>query len=90
MTALAKGLDRTFTTRGDRPHTFDIACQAPAPHTLTLTLVRGGTQSEGEVVCGDREADRFDIPAGASFTARIKASTQDTDGLVLWRLDTVP
>lgn len=89
MAALAKGLTRTFTVKGDRPYTFDIACQVPAPHTLTLTLARGDTQSEWEVECGDREADQFNIPAGAPFTATITPAQRDTDGLVLWRLDAV-
>ncbi|WP_158973148.1 hypothetical protein [Streptomyces griseus] len=89
VTALTKGLDRTFTAKGDRPYTFDIACQAPAPHTLTLTLARGEAEREWEVECGDRDADRFNVPAGAPFTATITPTERDTDGLVLWRLDTV-
>ncbi|MFF0001445.1 hypothetical protein [Streptomyces avermitilis] len=89
MTALAQGLDRTFTAKGDRPYTFDIVCQARAPHTLILTLARGGAEGEWEVECGDREADQFNIPTGAPFTAGITPSNRDTDGLVLWRLNTV-
>ncbi|WP_367318813.1 hypothetical protein [Streptomyces sp. HUAS ZL42] len=87
--ALAQGLDKTITAKGDRPYTFDIACQTPAPHTLTLTLVRGEAQNEWEMECGDREADQFNIPAGAPFTARIAPSNRDIDGLVAWRLNTV-
>ncbi|MFF3333835.1 hypothetical protein ACFYWX_30525 [Streptomyces sp. NPDC002888] len=89
MAALAQGLDRTFKAKGDRPYTFDIACQAAAPHTLALTLTRGDAESEWDVECGDREADQFNIPAGAPFTATIAPAKRDTDGLVLWRLNTV-
>ncbi|MEU9668479.1 hypothetical protein AB0J81_03320 [Streptomyces bobili] len=87
--SLAKGLNRTFTTPGDRPYTFDIACQTPAPNTLTVTLIRGETESEWELECGDREADQFNVPAGAPVTARITPPNRDTDGIVLWRLNTV-
>ncbi|MFI7297668.1 hypothetical protein [Streptomyces sp. NPDC050121] len=87
--ALAKGLNTTFATKGDRPYTFDIACQAPAPHTLTLTLVRGEVANEWEVECGDREADQFNIPAGTPVTARITPPNRDADGLISWRLNTI-
>ncbi|MEU7418143.1 hypothetical protein [Streptomyces antibioticus] len=86
---LADGLDRTFAARGDRPYTFDIACQAAAPHTVVLTLVRGDAESEWEVECGDREADQFNVPAGAPFTAAVAPAKPVVDGLVLWRLNTV-
>ncbi|MCE0447800.1 hypothetical protein LT493_39280 [Streptomyces tricolor] len=33
---LARGLDKTFSPKATAPHTFDIACQAPADRTLTL------------------------------------------------------
>ncbi|MEU6590553.1 hypothetical protein ABZ923_15255 [Streptomyces sp. NPDC046881] len=89
MEDLARGLDKTFTPKGNRPHTFDIACQAPADHTLTLTLAGAGAESEWEVTCGDREADRFNIPAGSRFTARIPAADRHTQGLVQWRLSTI-
>ncbi|MEU3278392.1 hypothetical protein [Streptomyces antibioticus] len=88
---LADGLDRTFTADGDRPYTFDIACQAAttAPHTVVLTLVRGDAESEWELECGDREADQFNVPAGAPFTATVAPAKPVVDGLVLWRLTTV-
>ncbi|MER7192792.1 hypothetical protein [Streptomyces flaveolus] len=78
-------MDRTFRAQGDRPYTFDIACQAAAPHTVA----RGDAESEWEVECGDHEADRFNILAGAPFTAEVTPAGRGTDGLVLWRLDTV-
>ncbi len=87
--SLSVGLDRTFAARGDRPYTFDIACQAAAPHTVVLTLVRGDAESEWEVECGDREADQFNVPAGAPFTATVAPAKPGTDGLALWRLNTV-
>lgn len=89
MAQLADGLDKTFTATGDRPYTFDIACQAPTSRTLTLSLARGEAETEWELDCGDREADQFNIPAGPPFTARIAGSGPDTDGLVLWRLNTI-
>ncbi|WP_030347250.1 hypothetical protein [Streptomyces sp. NRRL S-1022] len=89
MENLAQGLNKTFTSKENRPHTFDIACQAPDDHTLTLTLARGGVESEWEVKCGDRQADQFNIPAGSRFTARIPAAGQHTQGLMQWRLNTV-
>jgi hypothetical protein len=89
MEDLARGLERTFALEENRPHTFGIACQAPADRTLTLTLARGDVTSEWEVTCGDREADWFNIPAGGRFTARLPAADPHTQGFVLWRLDTV-
>ncbi|MGW1324505.1 hypothetical protein ACWD64_18425 [Streptomyces antibioticus] len=86
---LADGLNRTFTADGDRPYTFDIACQAAAPHTVVLTLVRGDAESAWEVGCGDREADQFNVPAGAPFTATVAPAKPGTDGLAVWRLNTV-
>ncbi|MFF1548214.1 hypothetical protein [Streptomyces sp. NPDC058291] len=88
-TTLAKGLNRTLTTQDKRPYTFDIACQAPATHTLTLTLTRGDVTNEWDVQCGDREADQFNIPAGAPITARITPASGGTDGIISWRLNTV-
>lgn len=88
MANLARGLGRTFTAEG-RPRTLDIACQAPAPHSITLTLTRGTAKSEWEVTCGDREADQFNIPAGGVFTAHVPPAADDTDGLVMWRLNAV-
>jgi len=87
--ALAQGMEKTFSTPGDRPYTFDIACQTPTPHTLTLALVRGEAKTEWEVECDGREGDRFNIPAGSAFTAGIAPVSRDTDGLVVWRLSTV-
>jgi hypothetical protein len=89
MESLAGGLNKTFTGKGDRPYTFDVACQAPDRRSLTLTLARGDAESEWEVTCGDREADQFNIPAGGRFTAKITQAGQHADGLVLWRLNTV-
>lgn len=86
--ALAQGMKKTSSTPGDRPYTFDVACQTPTPHTLTLALVRGGAKTEWEVECGGREGDRFNIPAGSAFTAGITPD-RDTGGLVVWRLNTV-
>ncbi|WP_037864317.1 hypothetical protein [Streptomyces sp. NRRL S-340] len=85
MASLPQGLDKTFTAEG-RPHTLDIACQAPGPRSITLILGRGTVESEWEVTCGDREADQFNIPAGALFTARVARTGPDAEGLVLWRL----
>ncbi|MFG2127117.1 hypothetical protein ACGFNV_04890 [Streptomyces sp. NPDC048751] len=39
--------------------------------------------------CGDREAEQFNIPGDAPFTATITPAKRDADGLVLWRLDAV-
>ncbi|MBN0044866.1 hypothetical protein JS756_12260 [Streptomyces actuosus] len=89
MENLTQGLAKTFEVKGTAPYTFGIACQAPTDRTVTLTLSRGTANSEWEVTCGDREADRFDIPAGGRFTAGIAPTAQNADGLVLWRLDTV-
>ncbi|MCF3128906.1 hypothetical protein [Streptomyces olivochromogenes] len=89
MESLARGLKKTFTAQGDRAYTFDVACQAPAPRSVTLTLTRGDADSEWEVTCGDREADQFNIAAGGPFTVRITHAVKDAEGLVLWRLNTV-
>ncbi|MET9142245.1 hypothetical protein [Streptomyces sp. NPDC004042] len=88
MAALPQGLDRTFAAEG-RPHTFDIACQAPGPRSITLTLDRGTARSEWEVTCGDLEADQFNIPSGVRFAARVPPMGPDAQGLVLWRFNTV-
>ncbi|MGW7379194.1 hypothetical protein [Streptomyces sp. NPDC054794] len=89
MESLARGLKKTFTAQGDRPYTVDVACQAPAHRSVTLTLARGDAHSEWEVTCGDREADQFNIAVGGPFTVRITHAGQDAEGLVLWRLNTV-
>ncbi|POX58777.1 hypothetical protein C3492_35990 [Streptomyces sp. Ru62] len=89
MENLVRGLDKTYTPKENRPHTFDIACQAPTHRTLTLTLSRGDAESEWEVTCGDREADQFNIPAGNRFTARIPAAGRHVQGFIQWRLNTV-
>ncbi|MFE1342494.1 hypothetical protein ACFW6K_33045 [Streptomyces sp. NPDC058733] len=88
VNSLSQGLNKTFTAK-DRPHTFDIACQAPGPRSITLTLTRGTAQSEWDVTCGDREADQFNIPAGSTFTAHVPAAGTAIDGLVLWRFNAV-
>ncbi|MEU8621938.1 hypothetical protein [Streptomyces sp. NPDC048623] len=93
MEDLDRGLDKTFEAKGDHPYSLDIACQAPTDRTVTLTLARGGSHSEWEVTCGDREADRFSVPAGGRFTATIASAGEAggaADGLVLWRLSTRP
>lgn len=88
MAALPQGLDKTFAAEG-RPHTLDIACQAPGPRSITLTLERGTAKSEWEVTCGDLEADQFNIPSGARFAARVAPTGPDVQGLVLWRFNAV-
>ncbi|MFF9620610.1 hypothetical protein [Streptomyces griseosporeus] len=93
VTRLAQGLERTFgATFGatdDRPLALTVACQAPAARSLTLTLARGTTSADWDVTCGDREADRFDIPAGTRFTARVTPADAATEGVLMWRLDAV-
>ncbi|MFH8937615.1 hypothetical protein [Streptomyces griseosporeus] len=89
VTRLAQGLERTFGASEDRPRALTVACQAPAVRSLTLTLARGATSADWEVTCGDREADRFDIPAGTRFTARVTPADAATQGVLLWRLDAV-
>ncbi|MER5587447.1 hypothetical protein ABT090_38220 [Streptomyces asoensis] len=86
---LIEGLNRTLTTKGRKPYTFDISCQTPSAHTLTLTLMRGDTTSEWDVACGDREADQFDIPGGTPFTARVTPVGGQVEGIISWRLSTV-
>ncbi|MEU3842726.1 hypothetical protein AB0E88_22165 [Streptomyces sp. NPDC028635] len=88
MESLAQGLNKSLTAKG-RPHTLDVACQAPGPRTVTLTLTRGAARSEWDVTCGDREADRFNIPADSTFTARVTPLGHDIDGLVSWRFNAV-
>ncbi|MFD8201187.1 hypothetical protein [Streptomyces sp. NPDC059701] len=39
-------------------------------------------------VCGDREADQLNIPAGEPFTTRGDPINDGTD-LILWRRDTI-
>ncbi|MFG2574145.1 hypothetical protein [Streptomyces sp. NPDC048481] len=82
-----RGFDRTFAGTADGPRALTLACQAPVPHTLTVTLERGTRRDAGEVRCGDREGDRFDVPAGVAFTVRITPAP--LDGIVLWRLNAV-
>lgn len=89
MEDLARGLDKAFETKGNRPYTFGISCQAPTDRVVTLTLARGDAEIGWEVTCGDREADQFNIPAGGRFTAEVAPMGKNTDGLVLWRLGTV-
>ncbi|MDX3803652.1 hypothetical protein [Streptomyces sp. AK04-3B] len=88
-TTLAKGLNRTLTTQGQRPYTFDISCQTPSAHTLTLTLMRGDAVNEWDVECGDREADQFNIPAGTPITARITPANGGNEGIISWRLNSI-
>ncbi|MEU5275573.1 hypothetical protein AB0G87_04040 [Streptomyces asoensis] len=85
---LIEGLNRTLTTKGRKPYTFAISCQTPSAHTLTLTLMRGDTTSEWDVACGDREADRFAIPGGTPFTARVTPVSGRAEGIIIWRLGT--
>ncbi|MFF8591067.1 hypothetical protein ACF061_06430 [Streptomyces sp. NPDC015220] len=90
METRPQGLERTFPAKGNRPYTLGVACQAPVTdRSVTLTLERGAEVSEYEVTCGDREADLFNVPAGAPFTARISPDRRDTHVMVLWRLDTI-
>lgn len=89
MEDLARGLHKSFEAKGDRPYALDLACQAPTDRSVTLTLARGDANSEWEVTCGEPEADRFSIPAGARFTATVPPTGTEGDGLVLWRLSTV-
>ncbi|WP_314220058.1 hypothetical protein [Streptomyces zaehneri] len=88
-TTLAKGLSRTFKTQSQKPYTFDISCQTPSAHTLTLTLMRGDAANEWDVECGDREADQFNIPAGTPFTARTTPAGGQAEGIISWRLNTI-
>ncbi|MGW2619104.1 hypothetical protein [Streptomyces sp. NPDC001500] len=81
---LARGFERTYAGGDDGPRSLTLACQAPAPHTLTVTLERGARRDAREVRCGDREGERFAVPAGAAFTVRIAPAR--LDGFVGWRL----
>ncbi|WP_329407483.1 hypothetical protein OG802_04755 [Streptomyces sp. NBC_00704] len=85
MADTIRGFDRTFAGTADGPRSLTLACQAPVPHILTVTLERGTRRDAGEVRCGDREGDRFDVPAGVAFTVRIAPAP--LDGIVLWRLN---
>ncbi len=89
MERLEQGLTKTFAAKGGRPYTFDVACRTPTAPSIALTLQRGGSESEYEVECGDRAADQFNIPAGAPFTVRITPAQRGTDGIILWRLNTI-
>ncbi|MFC7916378.1 hypothetical protein [Streptomyces sp. NPDC057386] len=86
MVRLSEGLTWTLSADG-APHTLAVTCQAPGPRSLTLTLTRGSAHSEWDVTCGDREADRFAVPVGSTFTAHIPAAGPGVDALVLWRFD---
>ncbi|MFI2644619.1 hypothetical protein [Streptomyces sp. NPDC018610] len=89
-TTLARALERTFPTKGGRPHAFVVVCRSPAAgRSVTLTLERGEEGSDYEVTCGDREADRFEVPAGSPFTVRVVPDRRDADVMVLWRVETV-
>ncbi|MFC5722153.1 hypothetical protein ACFP1Z_18475 [Streptomyces gamaensis] len=85
---IASGLEQEFAAPGDRPYRLDITCDAVGIEEAALTLSRGGKEQTYDVGCGDRQADRFDIPAGRPFTARVEA-VKDGTGLILWRLGTV-
>ncbi|MCQ9130137.1 hypothetical protein [Streptomyces hilarionis] len=84
---VGRGLDRTFAGTDGAARSLALACQASAPHTLTVTLRRGSWRDVREMRCGDREGVLFDVPAGAAFTVRIAPAR--LDGLVLWRLHAV-
>jgi len=85
---IANGLAKTHKAPGDRPYLLSIACDADGVGELVLTLSRRGQEQAYGIECGDREADQFNIPAGAPFTVRVDP-VEDGTGLILWRLDTV-
>ncbi|MFE2263888.1 hypothetical protein [Streptomyces griseosporeus] len=85
---LTEGLERAFGP-ADRPLALTVACQTPSARSLTLTLARGGTSADWDVTCGDREADRYDIPAATGFTAHVTRADATAQGVLLWRLDAV-
>ncbi|MCG7523260.1 hypothetical protein MHW47_02165 [Streptomyces sp. OfavH-34-F] len=87
-TFVASGMDRKHTAHGDRPYLLSITCDTYGIEELTLTLSRGDQEQAYGIGCGDREADRFSIPAGESFTAQVDPVENGT-GLILWRLDTI-
>ncbi|MEW9519139.1 hypothetical protein [Streptomyces tubercidicus] len=85
---IASGVHKTFRAPGKRWYRLDITCDTRGVAELTLTLTRGDAEQIYGIGCGDREADQFNIPPGAPFTARVNAVRNGT-GLVLWRLNTV-
>ncbi|PBC81553.1 hypothetical protein SAMN05428945_3908 [Streptomyces sp. 2224.1] len=85
---LASGVNKTFQAPGKRWYRLDITCDAAGVDELTLTLTRGSREQAYGIGCGDREADQFNIPPGAPFTARVE-TVRSVPGLVLWRLNTV-
>ncbi|GAA5615761.1 hypothetical protein Spla01_06978 [Streptomyces platensis] len=85
---LADGVRRTFRAPGKRWYRLDLTCDTSGVQEVTLTLTRGSTEQAYGIGCGDPEADQFNIPPGAPFTARVDAVRTGT-GLVLWRLNTV-
>ncbi len=85
---VASGMDKKHHTSGDRPYLFSVTCDTDGISELTLTLSRGDQEQAYGIECGDREADRFNIPAGKPFTARVDPVRNGT-GLILWRLDTI-
>ncbi|WP_406474833.1 hypothetical protein [Streptomyces platensis] len=85
---LADGVRRTFRAPGKRWYRLDLTCDTSGVRDVTLTLTRGSAEQAYGIDCGDPEADQFNIPPGAPFTARVDAVRSGT-GLVLWRLNTV-
>ncbi len=85
---IASGVNKTFQAPGKRWYRLDITCDTRGVEELTLTLTRGDAEQAYGIGCGDREADQFNIPPGAPFTARVDTVRSGT-GLVLWRLNTV-
>ncbi|MEI5136801.1 hypothetical protein RB199_37085 [Streptomyces libani] len=85
---IASGVNKTFQAPGKRWYRLDITCDARGVEELTLTLTRGDAEQAYGIGCGDREADQFNIPPGAPFTARVDTVRSGT-GLVLWRLNTI-
>ncbi|WP_405653854.1 hypothetical protein [Streptomyces sp. RK9] len=92
VTSFSDGLRKTFPTPGERPYRLDITCVAPNTDEITLTLGRGDDEQEWVVSCGDRQADQFNIPAGAApFTARVAPDKRRSEALaeIVWRLNTI-
>ncbi|MCF3145302.1 hypothetical protein [Streptomyces platensis] len=85
---LADGVRRTFRATGKRWYRLDLTCDTSGVREVTLTLTRGSAEQAYGIGCGDPEADQFNIPPGAPFTARVDAVRTGT-GLVRWRLNTV-
>ncbi|MFE6401356.1 hypothetical protein [Streptomyces alboflavus] len=92
VTSLSDGLRKTFPTPGERPYRLDITCVAPNTDEITLTLGRGDDEQEWVVACGERQADQFNIPAGAApFTAHVAPDKRRSENLaeIVWRLNTI-